>query len=587
MLAIAAWAIYLPSIHYGFVYYDDVRILQDHPEIYGQARLSTDLKAIFVTSFPREEPLLARDVSWAVDSQIFGFGNPTGYHLGNILLHGVVVAVLFVFLLETTGRYSFALATSTAYLLLAAHVEPVAWIMGRKDILSGLFMLLALCAQIRRLTARCLAAQCGWYALTLVFLIIALLSKINALTFPLVLFLHGIFFPYLQGERKPDEGIPGGWEPGRETALLVPALIASGLVYLWYQRTLAQMGIFDRGYTAHGLAHLWNLIAINPIGFWIYLRQVFFPWHLSALYAWPTLETHYPIWQIAISITTVVAAVATGIWLLRRHKDVFFYYAAFFVLMIPYLNIIYIGIWVADRYVYFSAFCILAIAVSIAEAAFRSARPIFRIGALASCIFFGAVNIYQTISYEPMWRNGETLWQYHLALPEPSSIAYENLAAYYYADFSSAHAQHDLPRMVLSLRKMEAVVEAGLAQFWPDHRETPPQKISYLFFLESLTEEVKGDENGALESLLISDHLHPGFAPTNQNLSLLYLKLAATAQNTRQEIEFLNDARERLTLYIGLTYRGRPAPPDARKQLADIDAECAVPPKLLDKEPIH
>ena len=47
-----------------------------------------------------------------------------------------------------------------------------------------------------------------------------------------------------------------------------------------------------------------------------------------------------------------------------RHKDIFFYYAAFFVLMIPYLNLAYVGIWVADRYVYFSAFCILAMAVS-------------------------------------------------------------------------------------------------------------------------------------------------------------------------------------------------------------------------------
>ncbi|HTV39104.1 MAG TPA: hypothetical protein VMF08_00905 [Candidatus Sulfotelmatobacter sp.] len=575
LLVVAAWIIYLPSVHYGFVYFDDVRILRDHPELYGQPRFGTDLKAIFVTGFPREEPLLARDVSWAIDSRVFGFGNPLGYHLGNILLHGIVVALMFVFLLGTTGRFGFALATATAWLLLAVHTEPVAWIMGLKDIMSALFMLLALCAQTRRLTARGPAAQCGWYALTLVFFVIALLSKINVLTFPLVLFLHGIFFPYLRGERKPDEALPWGREFGREAALLAPALAASGIVYVWYQRTLAQMGLFDRGYTAHGLAHLWNLLVINPMGLWIYFRQVFFPWHLSVLYTWPGLEVHYPIWQIAIALATVTASIGVGIWLLCRHKDIFFYYAAFFVLMVPYLNLIYIGIWIADRYIYFSAFCILAIAVLIAERAFRGARPMPRIAALSACIAFGAVNVYQTFAYQPMWRNAETLWRYHLALPQPSSVAYENLAAWYYADFSSAHAQHDLPGMVSCLQNMEAVIGAGLAQYWPNHDNPPPVATSYLFFLKSLAQEVKGDENGALASLLMSDHLRPGFAPTNLNLSLLYQKLAASAQSPQQRRTYLEDAKGRLSRYIALTWRGRPAPPDVQKQLTDIEAECA------------
>jgi hypothetical protein len=63
LLILVAWAFYLPSVNYGWVYFDDVRILQDHPELYGQPGLGADLKAIFVTYFPREEPLLMRDVS--------------------------------------------------------------------------------------------------------------------------------------------------------------------------------------------------------------------------------------------------------------------------------------------------------------------------------------------------------------------------------------------------------------------------------------------------------------------------------------------------------------------------------------------
>jgi hypothetical protein len=206
LLMLAAWAMYWPSMQYGFVYYDDVRILRDHPELYGQAKLTDDLRAIFVTGLPREEPLLLRDVSWALDSRVFGFGNATGYHLGNVLLHGIVVALMFAFLLGTTRRYGFALAVAGGWLVLAIHTEPVAWIMGRKDILSALFMLLALCAQTRRLAAETLFPRAAWYGLTLLCFGCALLSKISVLTFPLVLLLHAIFLPYLNG------GTASWWE---------------------------------------------------------------------------------------------------------------------------------------------------------------------------------------------------------------------------------------------------------------------------------------------------------------------------------------------------------------------------------------
>ncbi|HXB59509.1 MAG TPA: hypothetical protein VNU95_08085 [Candidatus Acidoferrales bacterium] len=580
LLMLVAWAFYLPSAKYGWVYFDDVRILQDHPELYGQPGLGADLKAIFVTCFPREEPLLARDVSWAVDGLIFGFNNPFGYHLDNVLLHGVEVALMFAFLLGTTRRYSFALVIGIAYLLLAVNTEPVAWIMGRKDILSAIFMLLALCAQTRRLTTKSMVAQCGWYAATMACFVIALFSKISVLSFPLVLFLHAMFFPYLRGERSPGDSFSWGFAILREMLLIAPAVAVSGIVFVWYQRTLTVMGVFDRGYTAHGLAHLWNLLMVDPMAFWLYLRQIFLPQHLSVLYTWPTLETTYPLWQVVLSLATVAVIAGVGIWLFCRRKDIFFYYAAFFVLMIPYVNLAYVGIWVADRYVYFSVFCVLAIAVTLGEAAFRSNQTALRIGALTACIVFAGVNLCQKLSYERVWRNAETLWAYHIALSQPSHVAYENLAAYYYAGFSDAHAQNNLPLMVLNLRKMGAVVDAGLEKFWPDRQQPPPPDISYLFFLQSLVQQVGGQPQEALQSLLMSDNLRPRFGATDLNLARLYRQLAATAQTPQQQQSDLRDAKSRYEEYVGIEFRGRPAPPEVQKELSDVQAECANPPPL-------
>ena len=571
-LMLAAWAIYLPSVKYGFVYYDDVRILRDHPELYGQKTFSADLKAIFLENYPREEPLLVRDVTWAIDSRLFGFGNAFGYHLDNVLLHGVVVALLFAFLLDTTRRYGFALATSVAYLLLAVHVEPVAWIMGRKDILSALFMLLALCAQTRRLAAKNLAARWTWYFATLAFLLAGLLSKISVLTFPAVLFLHAVFLPNLHGEQPPDA--PFSWRRAwREALWLIPALAFSGVIFVWYQRILAQMGIFDHGYTARGLAHLWNLLMVNPLVFWAYLRHIFLPSHLAVLYAWPELKLAYPLWQIVVALVTVAGILGTGFWLFCRRKDLFFYFGAGLALMIPYLNLVFMGIWVADRYVYFSSFCALAIAVSVAGAARRHSKGTFRLGVLAVGATLLANNFLQTILYEPAWRNAETLWQYHIALPRPDSIAYENLAAYYYAQFTSAFAHKNTPIMVASIRKMDIVVQAGLAEFWRDRQHPPPPETSYLFFLQSLIQEVKGDPDAALASLLTSDRLHPGFAATNLNLAQLYRKLAKTAKTPQQKEAYIRAARDRYAEYIKLAFRARPAPPEVRQEMAAIDAE--------------
>jgi len=576
MLAILAWVIYFPSIQYGFIYFDDVRILKNHPELYGQPSLTADAKAIFQTGFPREEPLLVRDVTWALDSQIFGFGNPLGYHLGNVLLHGIVVALLFAFLLGITRRYVFALTIAAAYLLLAVHVEPVAWIMGRKDILSALFMLLALCTQTRRMQAKGAVAVCAWHALVLFFFLIALLSKISVLTFPLVLFLHAMFLPYLRGERPPAATFDWGRTLFRELVLLVPSLAISSSIYVWYQRTLAQMGLFDRGYPAHGLGHLWNLLMVNPMVFWIYLKQMFLPTHFAVLHAWPEWQPTYPLWQMVTSILTVAGALAGGVWIFCRRKDLFFYYAAFFVLMVPYLNLIYIGIWVADRYIYFSSFCALAIVVSLAGTVWQRSQPAMRLGVLVVGGAFAMVNFTETVLYEPAWRNAETLWQNHLAQPNHTPAAYANLATYYYADFSDAVDRQDQPRMESAIYKMSIVLKAAFAEYWPDQQQPPPASISHLFFLRSLIEEVEGKPEVALASLLLSDRLHPGFDSTNLNLAQLYRKLAGTATNPEQKKAYALSARDRFATYLKLAYHGRQPPPGETAEMAALEAESTA-----------
>jgi len=572
LLMLAAWLEYAPSLKYDFAGYDDDRVLKIHPELYGQTTLGADLKAIFVTYFPREEPLLVRDVTWAVDSRIFGFGNPFGYHLGNVVLHGIVVALIYVFLLSNTRRRGFSLAVAIGYLILGLHTEPVAWIMGRKDILSTLFMLLALCAQTRRLTIGQSPARYGWYLITLFAFAGGLLSKISVLSFPVVLLLHSLLLPYLRGDRP--SNAPFAWDRTlrREVLLFLPAMAFSVWIYFWYGETIRKMGIFDRGYTAHGFAHLWNLLMVNPLVFWVYVQQLFFPWHLEVFYDWPALRAVYPVWQIVVSFGTVAALGGTGLWLFRRHKDLFFYFASFFILMVPYANLQFIGIWVAERYLYFSSFCLLALAVSLGAAGLRQRRPALRAGILAIGLWMMGMNLFQTFAYQPAWRNGETLRQYDLAHGKTNPGPYETLAAFYYAQITP----HSTPTEISTiLQKVAIVANAGLAQFWPDRQQQPPPQTYFLFFLRSLVEEMEGQPEQSLNSLLISDRLRPKYDATNLNLARLYHKLAGLTKDPAQRQVYSIASRDRFLQYLSLAYPNRTPPLDAQQELAEYEAQCS------------
>ena len=79
----------------------------------------------------------------------------------------------------------------------------------------------------------------------------------------------------------------------------------------------------------------------------------------------------------------------------------------------------------------------------------------------------------------------------------------------------------------------------------------------------------------ALNSLLISDQLHPGFDATNLNLARLYHSLAGLTKDTVQQERYAAAARDRFSQYILLAYRGRTPPPDLQKELADYEAQCS------------
>src|SRR5260370_27587626 len=136
-----------------------------------------------------------------LDVQLFGF-NPTGHHATNLVLHTLNVVLLFLVLKQMTARIWPCAMVAALFAIHPAHVESVAWVSERKDVLSTFFALLCLLAYARyvhsKLEIRSPKSETGskvkitggiWFALSLTFFTLGLLSKSMLVTLPFLLLL--------------------------------------------------------------------------------------------------------------------------------------------------------------------------------------------------------------------------------------------------------------------------------------------------------------------------------------------------------------------------------------------------------------
>ena len=187
-LAVIVWAVFGQTVRYGFVNYDDSLFVYENPTVTAGLTLKGIASSFSYANTDNLIPLTT--ISHMVDWQFYG-RNAGGHHLTNVLLHAANAVLLFLVLgtmTEAVWRSAFVAAVFAIHPL---HVESVAWVAERKDVLSGLFFMLTLWAYARH------AQQAGgpgpksriWYGLALTFFIFGLMSKPMLVTLPFVLLL--------------------------------------------------------------------------------------------------------------------------------------------------------------------------------------------------------------------------------------------------------------------------------------------------------------------------------------------------------------------------------------------------------------
>ncbi|MGB7157679.1 MAG: hypothetical protein WBD40_06410, partial [Tepidisphaeraceae bacterium] len=204
-LVVAIVAVYSPVRHFGFVAYDDP-LYVDNPHVAEGLTPGALAWALRTTDAANWHPLTW--ISYLLDVQLFG-KRAGPMHVTNVLLHAAAAGTLFLVLSAMAGAFWRPLAGAALFALHPLRVESVAWIAERKDVLCGLFFLLAIGAYARY--AR--RPSWRWYAPVMVATAMALMAKPMAVTLPCVLLLLDYWplrrwrVPGVRDDR-PDDALP-------------------------------------------------------------------------------------------------------------------------------------------------------------------------------------------------------------------------------------------------------------------------------------------------------------------------------------------------------------------------------------------
>lgn len=458
--------LYARAVGFGFIGYDENTVLLGHPNLYAQPNLAESVREIVVGYFPREEPLIVRDLSWLVDARLFGFASPLGYHLGNVVLNALDVVLLFFFLAHATRQLAWAAVTAALFGALAIHVEPVCWIMGRKDVLAAFFVLLALL--LESVALRETNRRTRWFlsAAVLALCPLAILAKFSAIVLGGLLALFRIFAPFLDGSRRPDAPLD---LRARSRLLLglAPHLAITAGLYVWYGRVLAAFGVIgERGPSPLSWQHAKTLALLVPQSLAKTLAHLAWPGQHAISYLRPNVALPPSAAELVGAVVFVLGSVTGLAACLRYRKDLAFFVLAFFCFMFPYFNIEYIGIWVADRYAYLSSFCVVAVVTLLIQTGLRARSRWARTpaaAAMAIVLLLAGAGLVYGIEHQQAFHDARTFWAYELAREKPSMLAFESAAKTALAE--AAAAPVDAPARNQALGRAVGTARAGIAYY--------------------------------------------------------------------------------------------------------------------------
>jgi len=430
-------ALYAPAIQHDFLMYDDNPYVVDNPQI--QRGLDAECWRWAWTTFHCSNWHPLTWLSHLLDSRLYGL-DPRGHHLTSVLLHVANTVLLFVVLRQLTGAAWRSFLVAALFGWHPLHVESVAWVAERKDVLSTFFGLLGLGAYALY------AERPGLFRYLLVVLALALslLAKPMLVTLPCLLLVLD-YWPL------------GRWQ-GMKRACSLTWLLLEKVPLL--ALSAASCAITILAQWKHAVVSVEHLplqvrMANAVIAYVAYLRKTFWPTDLAIFYPHPGM-------QLTAGQVTGAGLVVAGLTVLavccrRRLPALLVGWLWFLGTLVPVIGLVQVG-WqgLADRYTYFPLIGIfVALAWALPEPLVgRTLLATGAAGVLAVCLILTWLQLRH-------WRDEGTVWRHTLEVTQNNPDAHLSLGTYLYlhgqvdeAEAQFTRALHLAPRYVLALNNL-------------------------------------------------------------------------------------------------------------------------------------
>jgi len=411
---------YRQVVHFDFVGYDDELYVTENLNV--QNGISAKGIQWAFTAFHSANWHPITWLSHMLDYELFGL-NPGGHHWTNVELHIANTVLLFIIFLKMTGMIWRSAFVAALFALHPLHVESVAWISERKDVLSTFFGLLTILAYCRYVKIPNLKQ----YFLLLLLLSLGLMAKPMLVTLPFVLLLLD-FWPLerlrLKHNRaRPSEGKTYFGTKGflrlilEKIPFFIPVVISSILTFL------AQKS--EGAVKALEALSLKIRIANALVSYVNYVSKAIWPANLAVFYPHP--GNTLPAWKIFGAALLIALAMIFSIRMYNRYPYVLIGLLWYLGTLVPVIGLVQVGDQaMADRYTYTPLIGLLII-FSWGTFDLLKKWECKKIFFGVSAIIILTVLAANTFSQLRHWKNGITLFEHAVKVTENNYQAQNNL----------------------------------------------------------------------------------------------------------------------------------------------------------------
>ena len=443
-----------------------------------------------------------------LEHKLWGF-DPTGYHIVNVLLH--LANTLLVWHLVRRLSVPGAWVVAAVFAVHPLHVESVAWVIERKDVLSGLFYLASALVWMRFVEQ----PRRGRYVCSLALYAAGLLSKSIVITLPVALLIWH------------------WWQRGRGTSTDLLRLVPFGVIGLVI--TVGDLSFYQSREALSLGYSLTERTLIAARALWFYVGKLLWPTNLAVI---------YPLWDIRVTDPLawgyLIAAVAlvVALWHFRHQVGRGPLAGALFfgVTLLPVLGFVDYGYmqfaFVADRFQYLVGLGVMAVVIGTVTYGVRRLSDLWQKGTRVVAAVVIVVLGLLTWRQASVYQDDETLNRYIIALNPQARDAYLNLGDALYEQGRYAEAL-DVTRIAVERRPEHFQAHFNLGAILDelghfDEAEThlrraialnPQAQNAYLNLSKALYEQGRYEE--ALEAARIAIEQDPDFVEAHFNLGAI------------------------------------------------------------------